>query len=304
KHFFSNCNMSEKPKKEIPGYIKYIIGGLAGMMATTVNQPLDLVKTRMQISVSTEHKSPFDKMAKIFKTEGLLAFYNGLSAGLMRQATYTTTRTGVYQMEVEAYLNRYGKPPFLASMGMGIVAGGIGAVVGNPAEVALIRMMSDNRLPPGERRNYKNVGDAFVRIVREEGVPALWRGCFPTVTRAMLVNMTQLGSYSQSKNYFSQFLSGLGLHIAASMVSALLTATTSMPLDMAKTRIQNQKTAEYKGTMDVLVKVVKYEGFFSLWKGFLPYFGRIGPHTVLLLVFLEQLTRAYKKFVLGDTSES
>ncbi|KAH8242193.1 hypothetical protein KR026_007897, partial [Drosophila bipectinata] len=297
--------MSEKAKKEIPGYIKYVNGGLAGMMGTVIVQPLDLVKTRMQISATTgEYKSSFDCIAKVLKAEGILSFYNGLSAGLMRQATYTTARMGFYQMEVDYYIEHYGKPPVWASMGMGIMAGAVGAMVGNPAEVALIRMMSDNRLPPAERRNYKSVADAFVRIVKDEGVPVLWRGCFPTVGRAMVVNMVQLASYSQLKNYFAQFMSGLGLHITASMISGLLTTIASMPLDMAKTRIQNQKAAEYKGTMDVLVKVVKNEGFFSLWKGFVPYLCRLGPHTVFAFIFLEQLTKGYKKYVLGDLSES
>jgi solute carrier family 25 oxoglutarate transporter 11 len=58
-----------------------------------------------------------------------------------------------------------------------MVAGGFGAVIGTPAEVALIRMTSDGRLPPEQRRGYKNVFDALLRICREEGVLAMWRGC-------------------------------------------------------------------------------------------------------------------------------
>ena len=33
---------------------------------------------------------------------------------------------------------------------------------------------------------------------------------------------------------------------------------------------------EYKGTIDVMSRVVKKEGFGSLWKGFTPYYLRIG----------------------------
>lgn len=39
---------------------------------------------------------------------------------------------------------------------------------------------------------------------------------------------------------------------------------------------------EYKGAIDVLVKVCKQEGVFALWKGFWPYYFRLGPHTVIL----------------------
>lgn len=50
---------------------------------------------------------------------------------------------------------------------------------------------------------------------------------------------------------------------------------------------------EFKGSIDVIVKILKKEGVFALWKGFTPYFMRIGPHTILTLVFLEQLKAAY-----------
>ena len=61
--------------------------------------------------------------------------------------------------------------------------------MGNPADLALVRMQNDTALPAEERRNYKNVVDAFRRIVKEEGVLALWRGCVPTIIRAMALNL-------------------------------------------------------------------------------------------------------------------
>lgn len=51
---------------------------------------------------------------------------------------------------------------------------------------------------------------------------------------------------------------------------------------------------EFKGAIDVLTKVVRNEGLFALWKGFFPYYARLGPHTVLTFIFLEQMTSAYK----------
>lgn len=45
-----------------------------------------------------------------------------------------------------------------------MLSGGIGSAIANPTDVALIRFQSDNNLPPAERRNYKNVFDAFGRI--------------------------------------------------------------------------------------------------------------------------------------------
>ena len=63
-------------------------------------QPLDLVKNRMQLSGAgggkKEHKTSLHAIRSILKNEGITGMYTGLSAGLLRQATYTTTRLGIY----------------------------------------------------------------------------------------------------------------------------------------------------------------------------------------------------------------
>ena len=45
----------------------------------------------------------------------------------------------------------------------GLTAGGLGALVGSPADLSLIRMQADATVPLAQRRNYKGVGDAMVR---------------------------------------------------------------------------------------------------------------------------------------------
>ncbi|KAK7076202.1 hypothetical protein SK128_002360 [Halocaridina rubra] len=292
----------------IPNGIKFLFGGLAGMGATCFVQPLDLVKNRMQVATSKEHRTSFHVIKHVIKTEGVTAMYSGLSAGLLRQATYTTTRLGIYTWLFEKASGPNGEPPnFFVKAALGMAAGVVGSFVGTPAEVSLIRMTSDGRLPPAERRNYKNVVDALMRITREEGLSTLWRGAIPTMGRAMVVNAAQLASYSQAKQALlgtSYFADNIFLHFCASMISGLVTTAASMPVDIAKTRIQNMKIIdgkpEYKGAFDVLGKVIRNEGFFALWKGFTPYYMRLGPHTVLTFIFLEQLNLTYKKMVLGD----
>jgi solute carrier family 25 oxoglutarate transporter 11 len=306
--------MAGEKAKTIPNSIKFLFGGLSGMGATCVVQPLDLVKNRMQLSgeggKAREYKTSFHAIQGIVKKEGVVAMYNGLSAGLLRQATYTTTRLGIYTWLFEIFSGTDGKPPgFFVKAALGMTAGVVGAFVGTPAEVSLIRMTADGRLPPAERRNYKNVFDSLFRIVKEEGVLTLWRGAVPTMGRAMVVNAAQLASYSQAKQFLldtGYFKDNVFCHFVSSMISGLITTAASMPVDIAKTRIQNMKTIdgkpEYTGGVDVLAKVVRREGFFALWKGFTPYYARLGPHTVLTFVFLEQMNYLYKKYVLGDTS--
>jgi solute carrier family 25 oxoglutarate transporter 11 len=43
------------------------------------------------------YKNSFDAVTKIIRNEGITGIYAGLSAGLLRQATYTTARMGIFQ---------------------------------------------------------------------------------------------------------------------------------------------------------------------------------------------------------------
>lgn len=293
-------------QKTVPTSINFVFGGTAGMAATCVVQPLDLIKNRMQLSGTKT--STISVISSILKNEGVLALYSGLSAGLLRQASYTTTRLGTYEW-LSQLTSKDSQPNFVMKVLIGCTAGCVGAFVGTPAEVALIRMTADGRLPIAERRNYKNAFNALARIVKEEGFLALWRGTIPTMGRAMVVNAAQLASYSQSKEMLlntGYFKNNITLHFVSSMISGLVTTAASMPVDIAKTRIQNMKVVdgkpEFKGAVDVIIQVCRNEGIFSLWKGFFPYYARLGPHTVLTFIFVEQMRNFYKTYAYSYSS--
>lgn len=285
----------------VPNYAKFAMGGMAGMSATMFVQPLDLVKNRMQISgeggSAKLYKNSFDAVKTIIRNEGVRGIYAGLSAGLLRQATYTTTRMGIFSSLSDKYSqNGAVTLGFFHKAAIGLFSGGVAAFIGTPTEVALIRLSTDGQLPVDQRRGYKNAFDAIYRIGREEKVTSLWKGAAPTVIRAMVVNAAQLASYSQAKEsliatkYFSE---GIFLHFCASMFSGFVTTIASMPVDIVKTRIQ--RSSVKANALVIFGDIIKKEGVLSLWKGFTPYYARLGPHTVLTFIFLEQFNTQYKK---------
>ncbi|CAL1680228.1 unnamed protein product [Lasius platythorax] len=289
----------EKRTQPIPPMMNFLLGGFSGMAGTCVVHPMDVIKNRMQV-----HKgkaSILNIISTTYSKEGIASFYSGLTAGLVRQATYTTVRLGIYNQLQDFWRQTYiGRPNFITLMLMAGTAGAVGSFVGTPADVALVRMTTDGRLPIDQRRNYKNVFDAFIRIAREEGVLTLWRGSTATIGRAVVVNVSQLATYSQVKHLIASRMNvkeGIGLHFGASMVSGFLTTFNSMPFDVTKTRIQNMKSIEKPpGMIAVMMSIAKNEGVGSLWKGFWPTYCRIGPHTVLTLVINEQLMSLYRTY--------
>ena len=128
-------NFQEKNKNDLISRNFLIFFSMA---ATCFVQPLDLVKNRMQVMKvdGGQRPSSFSVLSNVVKNEGVFTLYNGLSAGLMRQATYTTTRLGIYTWLFETFSNPDGSPPgFFMKAALGMTAGCTGAFVGTPAEV-------------------------------------------------------------------------------------------------------------------------------------------------------------------------
>ena len=122
----------------------------------------------------------------------------------------------------------------------------------------------------------------------------LWSGATPTIVRSMLVNCVQLATYDQAKEYYSRWMGdGVGLHLAASGTSGFCYSVATLPVDSAKTRLQNQHVGgvKYRNLAQTVVVVSKEEGLFALWKGFWPYFSRCAGHTVAMFLVLEQVRK-------------
>ncbi|VDQ12232.1 unnamed protein product [Trichobilharzia regenti] len=76
----------------------------------------------------------------------IIYLFYSLSAGLLRQATYSTARLGIYTNLFEQYSKlKHESPNFFMKIGIAISAGVCGALIGTPAEICLIRMTSDGR---------------------------------------------------------------------------------------------------------------------------------------------------------------
>merc|ERR1712190_564061 len=97
-----------------------------------------------------------------------------------------------------------GKPlSFVENAGCALSAGGLAALVGNPADLALIRMQADSMKPAAERAGYTSVITTMGMIVKEAGVGGLMAGAGPTATRAMALNFGMLAFNASAKDWLS-----------------------------------------------------------------------------------------------------
>ena len=278
--------------------LPFINGGLAGMTATVVIQPVDMIKVRLQLAGEGVREGPrptaFGVARNIVASGKVLDLYTGLSAGLLRQAVYTTSRLGFF----DTFMVTLKKQAESANRGVsfgeravaGLAAGGIAAMIGNPADLALVRMQSDGLKPPEARSNYRSVVDALFRIPKAEGLGALWAGALPTVVRAMALNLGQLAFFSESKAQLQKNapqLSSRSQTFAASAIAGFFASFLSLPFDFIKTRLQKQQKdpltgkLPYRGLIDCATKVVREEGWLRFYRGFGTYYVRIAPHALV-----------------------
>ncbi|KAL8896779.1 MAG: hypothetical protein Q9207_007535 [Kuettlingeria erythrocarpa] len=284
--------------------LPFINGGLAGMTATTVIQPIDMIKVRLQLA--GEGAKTGARPSALSVTRDILAqgkvgdLYTGLSAGLLRQAVYTTARLGFFDTFMDKFKARAeakgSQIGFAERAGAGLTAGGLAAMVGNPADLALIRMQSDGLKPMAQRSNYNSVIDALTRIAKTEGVTALWAGAYPTVVRAMALNLGQLAFFSEAKTQLKAKtqIGPRAQTLMASAIAGFFASFFSLPFDFVKTRLQKQQMAPdgslpYRGMADCFRKVAKDEGLLRFYRGFGTYYVRIAPHAMVTLIVADWL---------------
>lgn len=264
------------------------------MVACLVTHPLDLAKVRLQ-TASKPGQSLVSMIYHIISQEGVFKIYSGLTASLLRQATYSTARFGVYEFLKEEYTEKYHKQPETAVLlPMSMVAGALGGLVGNPSDVVNIRMQNDSTLPIEQRRNYRNAFHGIYRIIKEEHVSALFRGLIPNLTRGILMTASQVVTYDIAKNLLVKELNFDSLkkstHFSSSLLAGLVATTVCSPADVVKTRIMNAKGGD-SNAIHILKTAVKNEGVGFMFRGWLPSFIRLGPHTIVTFLALEQLRK-------------
>ncbi|XP_045774995.1 mitochondrial 2-oxoglutarate/malate carrier protein-like isoform X1 [Maniola jurtina] len=284
-------------KRKVPWHVAMVLGGMAGMVATTVVHPLDVIKVRLQLFPRS--CSTLEMASAVVRCRGGAALYTGLSAGLLRQTTYTTTRLAVYHALIDVFRREYNQEPILyQKLVISTTAGLCGALAGTPSEVALVRMMADGPLEPCIACNcprlYRGTFDALYKICTQEGMGALWRGGTLTLGRSVLVSICQVWSYTQVREEFRErkLAKGLSLHIYASFISSFLTAFVSLPIDLVKTRYQ----VKHRGLTqrEIFSDIVHRKGALYFWKGFVPYYIRMAIHTIVALLVFDELHQLYE----------
>ncbi|XP_043642699.1 solute carrier family 25 member 35 [Drosophila teissieri] len=295
----------------------FVLGGLASVGATFFTNPIEVIKTRIQLqgelAARGTYVEPYKGIVHAFvtvaKNDGVLGLQKGLAPALYFQFIINSFRLSIYSeaMERRWMHNRSGE----VSYGLGLMWGAIGGVVGSycssPFFLIKTQLQSQaaKQIAVGYQHAHTSMSDALRQIYAKNGVRGLWRGSVAALPRAALGSGAQIATFGKTKALLveydlvtqptlNSFASGL---IAGSIMSVAIT-----PPDVITTRLYNQGVdAEgrgllYRGWLDCFVKILRSEGVYGMYKGFWANYLRIAPHSTLVLLFFDELIAVRTKY--------
>lgn len=165
------------------------------------------------------------------------------------------------------------------------IAGGISAAISKTAvapieRVKLLLQVQHVSKQIAVDQRYKGIVDAFVRIPKEQGFLAFWRGNLANVIRYF---PTQALNFAFKDKYKQVFLGGVDKnqqfmrYFLGNLASGGAAGATSLcfvyPLDFARTRLAADvgkagAEREFSGLGNCLSKIYKSDGLVGLYRGF------------------------------------
>ncbi|KAJ0979371.1 hypothetical protein J5N97_014845 [Dioscorea zingiberensis] len=293
-------------EESIPPYVKAAAGSFGGIVEACCLQPIDVIKTRLQLDRTGQYRGILHCGTTVVRTEGVRALWKGLTPF----ATHLTLKYAL-RLGSNALLQSAFKDSDTGHLSQrGRVASGFGAgvlealLIVTPFEVVKIRLQQQKGLSP-ELLKYKGPVHCARMIIREEGLFGLWAGAAPTVMR----NGTNQAAMFTAKNAFDGILwkkhegDGRVLQPWQSMISGFLAGTVGPictgPFDVVKTRLMAQSKSggdmKYKGMIHAIRTIYVEEGLLTLWKGLLPRLMRIPPGQAIMWAVADQITGLYER---------
>lgn len=209
-------------------------GGAAGGCQVVFTNPLEIVKIRLQVqgeAAKLEGAAPKGAV-HIIRQLGIVGLYRGASACLLRDIPFSAIYFPVYShLKSDVFQEGYnGKQlSFLETLSAAAIAGMPAAYLTTPADVVKTRLQVEAKQG---QTHYKGLRDAFVKIYREEGFRALFKGGPARIIRSSpQFGFTLLGYETLKK--------ALPYPWEEKPPSQVATALTSRPDDLSRIRARN-----------------------------------------------------------------
>ncbi|XP_017019813.1 solute carrier family 25 member 35 [Drosophila kikkawai] len=300
-----------------------VLGGMAAMGAVMFTNPIDVVKTRMQLQGELAARGTYVKpyrhlpqaMLQIIRNDGLLALEKGLLPALHYQFILNSIRLSVYSNALEyGYLqDKDGNIAFYRGMFFGALGGGTGTFLASPFYMIKSQQHAQavEAIAVGFQHKHTSMYDAMQKIYRAHGFRGFWRGSTTSLIRAFTASSVQIGTFPKAKAWLQDngwIKHPVLLSFCSGLISGSMVSIANAPFDVVTTRMYNQpvdangRGLVYRGLLDCFIKILRKEGLHGMYKGFWPIYFRSAPHITLTFVFFDKLMLLRNRYLYKEAA--
>lgn len=291
---------------DLPRLLLIGSGLYSGM--TTVMHPLNVMKTRAQAASHLVGLSKFEQLRAMVGNSGVRGLFAGLGPVLLgaipARASYILALEGV-RGPAEAAARRLGADNVAAATvgnGLsGLAAASASMVVYVPVDVVSQKMMVEIPAPSGS--SAKPTRPGFFAVVRNITTTSGWSGLYRGIGISMAIGLPAgsiwWATYGAARSAipnspYTQSLPELGQKAFSATCAAAATVVTVAPLDTIKTHHQ-LAVGSNESAFALLVRLVRRDGFLSLYSGSAPRFLHLSLWSTCLICVYEELKRTCRK---------
>ncbi|KAJ8654966.1 hypothetical protein O0I10_009362 [Lichtheimia ornata] len=298
-------NKNNSNAQKTPLLTHLVAGGTAGFMEACTCHPLDTIKVRMQLSRKAQRSATGRNLsflgvgARIVKNESFWALYKGLGAVTAGIVPKMAIRFSSFEMYKGALADENGITSRTGIFFAGLAAGTTEAVcVVSPADLVKIRLQAQRNslADPMDTPKYRSFSHAFVTIIKEEGIGALYKGVGLTALRQATNQAANFTAYQELKKQARNFQKVDELPSYQTLViggiSGAMGPLSNAPIDTIKTRIQKSVSLTGSGWerfKQVTTEIYTKEGFRAFYKGLTPRVLRVAPGQAVTFVVYEKV---------------
>lgn len=161
--------------RTLPPVPRLLAGSLAGITASVLTYPLDMVRARMAVTPKEMYSNIIHVFVRISREEGLKTLYRGFTPTIMGVVPYAGLSFFTYETLKKAHAERTGRdqPYSYERLAFGACAGLIGQSASYPLDVVRRRMQTAGVTG----HTYSTIIGTMQEIVSEEGiVRGLYKG--------------------------------------------------------------------------------------------------------------------------------
>jgi len=157
-------------------------GASAGITSVVATYPLDLIRTRLSSSEGNRYKGIWFALVTIWRQEGVLALYKGITATVLGIAPYVGLNFTTYELLKRVFIKQQTLPPPVIHLTCGAVAGAVSQTVTYPLDVLRRRMQMQAF---GEHPAYGTSWNCMSQTFKNEGVRGFYKGMLPNYLKVV-----------------------------------------------------------------------------------------------------------------------